>query len=736
MTEELEQPIPRNNGDNSQSNNLIATLSEMQIDADYIQQLRWNIKTKVDIFMNKLFPITKKKEEKRFIVIIEKNKNYDNFRCPICMLILYNPVKTKCDHLFCKECIENVLKKFEYCPMCRENIKEFTLAPVSNSFLGKDYTNIKIRCWTCKDITDIEHYEAHLQSHWDGDAAGGNGFWGGAGVPTCLVTEKRVGSISCLGTSPQVDLTNPLILALSPFFNKRINVANRDEFVKALRENQLNTDIHSVHLLFGKRTKRETPNGREPGREAGREAGRGSSYGRQSGGNPNLCPSTNPYEQHFEMINMEDFTWDAFILVQIKLERKKQMYKSDTREDDQTYNSNLPSSTGNLKGEENIKNDSASDNKDGPTQLSRRNILYTSDNFEDYQKRKLKKNKTNKYIYVLLEYNAKGLFFTPMKNIPIFKDMNMERSVIYKYGGDKRGDKNDDMREGKRDDLPSPDEQLIDFLIKLNEKINSKTYHKYLYNAVHLFNEFLNSYCRIEQSDTKSVVKRTHFKKSQLEDFELMLLLFYLKYECTMPEHIDYSAMYSCEAFLKKVMSSTKETQQAVFVTDIYTYKENMTTRGKHRPEEGQANISNSLSCIPSVSLRKQHIKVYFVLRLRRGKPIVCGQQQVGAGPHANGEVDPNQVTIQPGAHLNNYDDVTDLCYLLLSYSDTGFQWDVNESLEFLKTKKNMPYKEMNVFFSIEKFILCLFNIRKKKYSPLFWNSAHLLQYLLHFCAD
>ncbi|ANQ06804.1 RING finger protein [Plasmodium coatneyi] len=713
-------PYPRRNGNSSQSNNLIATLSEMQIDADYIQQLRWNIKTKVDILMSKLFPITRKKEEKRFIVIIEKNKNYDNFRCPICMLILYKPVKTKCGHMFCKECIEHVLKKFDYCPMCRENIKEFKLEPVQNSLLGKEYTDIKIRCWKCREITDIEHYEAHLESHVDDGDEGGYGCWRGSGVPTCLVTDTTLGRVSCIGKAPQADPTETLIRALSPFFNKRINVANRDEFVKAVRENQLNTDIHSVHLLFGKRVEKETPNGRE--------AKLGISHGSQSG-NPNLCPSTNPPEQHGEMINMDDITWDAFILVQIKWEKKKQIYKSDAGDDDKVYSSMLPSSTGDLKGGENM-DDSLSYKKDQPTDHSRRNILYTLDNFEAYQKRKLKKNKTNKYFYVLLEYNAKGLFFTPMKNIPVFKDMNMERSVIYR-GGDKRWDKHN-MREGKREDTSSQDEQLIDILVKMNEKIKSRTYHKYLYNAVHLFHEFLNWYSSIEQSDTKIAVKRTHFRKNQLEDLELMLLLFYLKYECTMPENVDYGAMYSCATFLNKVMSSAKETNQAVFVTDVYTYRSDAITRGKHRPGGGQTNKSNSLAALSSVSLRKADVNIHFVLRVRRGKPTACEDQQAGVGAGAAH----HQVKEQPSRNLQNYDDVTDLCYLLLCFSDMGFQWDVNESLDFSKTKKSIPYKEINVLFSMDKLILCLFNVRRKKYSPLFWNSAHLLQYLLHFCAD
>ncbi|VUZ94115.1 RING zinc finger protein, putative [Plasmodium vivax] len=728
---ELPRPYPRRTANSGQSSSLVATMSEMQTDADYMQQLRWNIKTKVDILMSKLFPITKKIEEKRFIVIIEKKKNYDNFRCPICMLILYKPVRTKCGHMFCKECIDSVLKKFDYCPMCRENIKDFKLAHVRNSCLGKEYTDIKIRCWRCKEVTDIEHYEAHLQRHLDDGDGGRNSFWGGSGVPTCLVTGATPGSASCLGATLQGDSTDPLLRALSPFLNKRMNVANRDEFVEAVRENHLNTDIHSVHLLFGKRAEREPPNGREPGLR--------SSYGSQSG-NPKICRSRNPSEEHCEMISMDHITWDAFILVQIKREKKKQRCKVDVPNDDKAYSSVLPPPTGDLKGEDKWE-DSPPDRKDRPTQLSRRDVLYTSDSFEAYQKRKLKKNKTNRYFYVLLEYNTRGLFFTPMKNIPLFKDMHMERSVTYRRtdrsagrSADKRGEAHD--VGGGKGDPPAPDEQLIDVLVQLNEKVKSKAYHKYRYNAVHLFHEFANWYCSNERGDTQMAVKRTHFKNPHLEDPELMLLLFYLKYECTMPGNVDYGAMYSCANFLSKLMSPSKEAHQAVFVTGVYTYKESTPPRGKRRPGGEHTRKSNSLAGVSNISLRKADINVHFVLRVRRGRQQARLAARIASGVGAEAEANQHQVTAQPNGHLHHCDDAADVCYLQLSYSETGFQWDVSESLEFLKAKKNVPYKEMSVFFSIDRLILCLFNVRRKKYSPLFWNSAHLLQYLLHFCAD
>ena len=44
------------------------------------------------------------------------------FLCPICMQLFYQPAYTPCKHLFCLECITQVLELEQRCPLCRTDI--------------------------------------------------------------------------------------------------------------------------------------------------------------------------------------------------------------------------------------------------------------------------------------------------------------------------------------------------------------------------------------------------------------------------------------------------------------------------------------------------------------------------------------------------------------------------------------------------------------------------------------
>ncbi|XP_053095546.1 uncharacterized protein LOC113539310 [Pangasianodon hypophthalmus] len=69
------------------------------------------------------------------------------FNCPVCLILLKDPVTTPCGHNFCKECIngfwdEEDLKGINSCPHCRET---FTPRPVlrSNNVLAEVVENMK-----------------------------------------------------------------------------------------------------------------------------------------------------------------------------------------------------------------------------------------------------------------------------------------------------------------------------------------------------------------------------------------------------------------------------------------------------------------------------------------------------------------------------------------------------------------------------------------------------------------
>lgn len=48
----------------------------------------------------------------------EENKNADG-DCPVCMSLMIEPTKLNCGHRFCIQCMDEVLKTNEKCPMCR-----------------------------------------------------------------------------------------------------------------------------------------------------------------------------------------------------------------------------------------------------------------------------------------------------------------------------------------------------------------------------------------------------------------------------------------------------------------------------------------------------------------------------------------------------------------------------------------------------------------------------------------
>ncbi|XP_031557289.1 helicase-like transcription factor, partial [Actinia tenebrosa] len=56
--------------------------------------------------------------------------------CPVCLDSLVNPVITHCAHVFCRPCIENVIKTTDHhqgrCPLCRGDIKTNQLVEVPN----------------------------------------------------------------------------------------------------------------------------------------------------------------------------------------------------------------------------------------------------------------------------------------------------------------------------------------------------------------------------------------------------------------------------------------------------------------------------------------------------------------------------------------------------------------------------------------------------------------------------
>ena len=87
--------------------------------------------------------------------------------CPICLDSLDMPVITHCAHIFCKKCIENVIKiTGATCPMCRGMISTDKLVDAPNyqedeEMDGSEWTSSakvrlkQLQSWTTNDEASI-----------------------------------------------------------------------------------------------------------------------------------------------------------------------------------------------------------------------------------------------------------------------------------------------------------------------------------------------------------------------------------------------------------------------------------------------------------------------------------------------------------------------------------------------------------------------------------------------------
>ena len=78
----------------------------------------------------------------------------DSMKCPKCTAIMTEGMQTPCGHLFCKQCLVDVIEKHKnhaYCPAeeegCSDEVLDFTNVSTgihSSLFLGFQCTNVDI----------------------------------------------------------------------------------------------------------------------------------------------------------------------------------------------------------------------------------------------------------------------------------------------------------------------------------------------------------------------------------------------------------------------------------------------------------------------------------------------------------------------------------------------------------------------------------------------------------------
>ena len=79
------------------------------------------------------------------------------FECSLCLSIYQDPVLDKCGHTFCKNCVTQLQKNDNKCPISRKIIKEF----FPNSILKDIISNLDLICDDCGEICNIKDKKKH-----------------------------------------------------------------------------------------------------------------------------------------------------------------------------------------------------------------------------------------------------------------------------------------------------------------------------------------------------------------------------------------------------------------------------------------------------------------------------------------------------------------------------------------------------------------------------------------------
>jgi hypothetical protein len=99
-------------------------------------------------------------EDKRFEAVVSPS-----FYCPICLLVLREPVMCKNQHYFCTSCIKKHLAKSAFCPTCLEHLSVDTLNDAPR--IVKDYlSELNIHCdyyaRGCREMVKLNQLKHHV----------------------------------------------------------------------------------------------------------------------------------------------------------------------------------------------------------------------------------------------------------------------------------------------------------------------------------------------------------------------------------------------------------------------------------------------------------------------------------------------------------------------------------------------------------------------------------------------
>ena len=86
--------------------------------------------------------------------------------CPVCLYAMKNPVQTECGHLFCRECLDPMLKrKRPICPLDQEEINPDSIFP--DNACRREILNLEVYCSFmtsgCEWIGPLKNLEVSCQ---------------------------------------------------------------------------------------------------------------------------------------------------------------------------------------------------------------------------------------------------------------------------------------------------------------------------------------------------------------------------------------------------------------------------------------------------------------------------------------------------------------------------------------------------------------------------------------------
>nr|ALA55871.1 TNF receptor-associated factor 6 protein [Cyclina sinensis] len=91
----------------------------------------------------------------------------EKFDCPICLLVLREPMQTECGHRFCRACILKWLRESESrCPVDNQPLEERQLFP--DNFAKREILVLNVKCPNhtkgCDQIVVLKHLQTHLEN--------------------------------------------------------------------------------------------------------------------------------------------------------------------------------------------------------------------------------------------------------------------------------------------------------------------------------------------------------------------------------------------------------------------------------------------------------------------------------------------------------------------------------------------------------------------------------------------